>query len=85
VAKCTIYGKEFSRSALDYTHPLKTKKHNIGTKYVPKMVVIRNYWNQEIVAQVPDLLKEYEDMLPMIFLEMKGIVGSLEEMNIKLK
>jgi hypothetical protein len=64
---------------------LKTKKHNIGTKEAPKMAIIGDYWDQEIVTQVVDLLKEYEDLFPRSFLEMKGIAGSLREMKIQLK
>jgi hypothetical protein len=45
----------------------------------PKMAIIGDYWDQEIVTQVVDLLKEYEDLFPRSFLEMKGIVGSLEK------
>jgi hypothetical protein len=43
----------------------------------PKMVIIRDYWDKETVTQVIDLLKEYEDLFPQSFSEMKGIAGSL--------
>jgi hypothetical protein len=43
------------------------KKHNIGTEEAPKMVVIGDYWDQEIVTQVVDLLKEYKDLFPGVF------------------
>ena len=32
-----------------------------------------------------DLLKEYQDIFPMSFSEMKGIAGDLGEMHIQLK
>jgi hypothetical protein len=63
---------------------LKTKKHNIGTEEAPKMAIIGDYWDQEMVTQVVDLLKEYEDLFPRSFSEMKGIVRSLDAMKIQL-
>jgi hypothetical protein len=51
----------------DYTQPLKMKKHNIGTEEAPKMVIIGDYWDQETMMQVVDLLKEYEDLFPRSF------------------
>jgi hypothetical protein len=46
------------------------------------MAIIEEYWDKEIVTQVVYLLKEYEDLFPYIFLEMKGIMGSLRAMKI---
>jgi hypothetical protein len=37
------------------------------------------------VEKIADLLCEYQDLFPNAFLEMKGIVGELGEMNIPLK
>ena len=37
------------------------------------MDIIRDYWDDEIVSQVVDLLKEYQDIFPTTFLKMKGI------------
>jgi hypothetical protein len=48
----------------DYDHLIKTKKHNIGIEEAPKMAIIGYYWDKEIVTQVVDLLKEYEDLFP---------------------
>jgi hypothetical protein len=48
------------------------------------MVIIGDSCDQEIVTQVIDLLKEYEDLFPRSFSKMKGIVGSLWEMKIQL-
>jgi hypothetical protein len=36
------------------------------------------------MTKVVNLLKEYEDLFPRRFLEMKEIVGSLGEMNFQL-
>ena len=49
------------------------------------MNVIGDYWGQETIMQVMDLLKEYGDLFPKIFSNMKGIVGSLGEMKFQLK
>ena len=43
----------------DYNGPIKTKRHNIGTEEAPKMAIIDDYWDKEIVTQVVNLLKEY--------------------------
>jgi hypothetical protein len=58
----------------DYTGPIKTKKHNIGIEEAPKMAIIGDYWDKETITQVVDLLKEYEDLFPQSFFEMKGIM-----------
>jgi hypothetical protein len=46
---------------------------------------IRDYYSDETVEKIVELLHEYQGMLPMKFLEMKGIAGDLGEMNIPLK
>lgn len=46
------------------------------------MAIIGDYWDDEIVRQVADLLKEYQDIFLTTFLEMKGIAGELGEMKI---
>jgi hypothetical protein len=37
------------------------------------------------IEKIPNLLCDYHDLLPMTFLEMRGIVGELGEMKISLK
>jgi hypothetical protein len=59
-------------------------KVNIGTKDKPKFVNIGDYWNDETVEKIVDLLREYQDLFPTTFSEMKGIVGELGEMKIPL-
>jgi hypothetical protein len=61
--------------ALDYNGPIKTKKHDIGTEEESKMVIIGDYWDIETFTQVVDLLKEYEDFFPHIFLKLKELKG----------
>jgi len=51
----------------------------------PKFVQIGDYWNEEIVYKIADLLREYQDLFPINFSEMKGIVGDLDEMKTPLK
>jgi hypothetical protein len=68
-----------------YAQPLKTRKVNIGTKENPKFVQIGDYWNDETMEKIADLLCEYHDLFPTTFSEMKGIAGELGEMNIPLK
>ena len=46
---------------------------------------IGDYWDEEIVAKITDILHEYQDLFPTNFLEMKGIFGDLGEMKLPLK
>lgn len=69
----------------DYTKPLKNRKVNIGTEEVPKFSFIGEYWDEENVGKVGDLLQEYRELFPTKFIEMKGITGELGEMKIPLK
>ena len=66
----------------NYTWTLKMKKHNTDIEENPKMATIVDYWDEEIMNQVVDLLKEYEDIFSNTFLEMKGIAGDIGEMKI---
>jgi hypothetical protein len=68
-----------------YTQPIKTKQVNIGTTKNPKFAHIGDYWNDETIEKVEDLLREYQDLFPTTFSEMKGIAGDLGEMKIPLK
>jgi hypothetical protein len=48
------------KTTLDYGFLINTKRHKIGTEEALRMAIIRDYWDQETVTQVVDLLKEYE-------------------------
>lgn len=63
----------------------KTKKINIGTKEDPKLASIRDYWDDETVGHIIDLLQEYQDFFPTKFTDMEGILGDLGVMRILLK
>lgn len=77
-----VEGLEIS---LDYSKPLKTVKVNIGTTKVPNFSFIGDYWDEETVGKIIDLLHEYRDLFPTKFTEMKGIAGELGKMKIPLK
>ena len=49
------------------------------------MATIGDYWDEETISQVVDLLKEYQDIFPTSFSKMKGIAWELGEMHIQLK
>ena len=67
------------------TEPIKIKKINIGTKIEPKFSSIGDYWDDETVGHIADLLHDYQDLFPTKFTEMKGIVGDLGVIQIPLK
>jgi hypothetical protein len=60
-------------------------KLNIGMEEKPKFSNIGDYWNDETVKKIADLLHEYQDIFPTTFLEMKGIALELGKMKIPLK
>ena len=41
------------------TEPIKIKKINIGTDTEPKFASIGDYWNDETVGQIAELLHDY--------------------------
>ena len=51
----------------------------------PKFVQIGEYWNDETIEKVADLLWEYHDLFLTTFSKMKGIAGDLSDMKIPLK
>ena len=54
--------------------PLKIKKVNIGSSENPKFANIGDYWDDEILGKITNVLHEYQDLFPTKFFEMKGIV-----------
>ena len=64
---------------------IEGKKSNpICSPENPKFSNIGDYWDNEIVGKIIDLLHEFQDMFPTKFSEMKGIVWDLGEMKIPL-
>ena len=51
----------------DYTPSMKTKKCHIGIEKNLKMPSVADYWDEETVSQVVDLLIEYEYIFPSTF------------------
>jgi hypothetical protein len=45
---------------------------------------IGDYWDEKIMEIITKLLREYNDLFPKTFTEMKGIVRELGQMNIPL-
>ena len=74
-----------SMSTDQFLRPLKIKKVNIGSAENPKFANIGDYWDDETVRNITDLLHEFQDLFPTKFYEMKGIVGDLGEMKIPLR
>ena len=65
--------------------PLNIRKVNIGTEENPKFTSVGDYWDEETMEKITDLLHEFQDLFQTNILEMKGILGDLGEMNIPLK
>jgi hypothetical protein len=57
--------------------PIKVKKVNIGTVENPKMANIGDYWDEKTMESIIELLREYKDLFPTTFTEMKGIAREL--------
>jgi hypothetical protein len=65
--------------------PIKVKKFNIGKKENPKMERIGDYWDEQTLERITELLREYSDLFLATFIEIKRIAGDLGEMKIPLK
>ena len=65
--------------------PLNIIRVNIGTKENWKFASVGDYWDEETMAKIMNLLHEFQDLFPTKFSEMKGILGDLGEMKIPLK
>jgi len=58
---------------------------NIGSKAQPNFINIGDYWDEDTLYKVADLLQEYQDLLPAKFSNIKWIVWDLGVMKITLK
>ena len=52
---------------------------NIGLEEQPKYATIRDYWDEEMVSEVTQLLHEYQDLFSTKLAEMKGIIEAVED------
>jgi len=50
-----------------------------------KFAKIRDYWDDAMVEKVAELLREYQDLFPTKFSDLRGIIGDLGVMKITLK
>lgn len=67
------------------SEPLKTKQVNIGSEAQLKFAKIGYYWDEDTIDKVTELLREYQELFPTKFSDLKGIVGYLGVMKITLK
>jgi hypothetical protein len=65
--------------------PAKVNKVNIAIVYKPKMANIGYYCDEQTVESIIELLREYSDLFPTTFTEMKGIAREIGEMRIPLR
>ena len=52
-----------------FLKPLKIKKVNIGSVENPNFANIGDYWNEETMGKITDLLHEFQDLFPTKFSE----------------
>jgi hypothetical protein len=64
--------------------PIKIKKVNIGTDEQPK-ANNGDYWDEQTIESIIKLLREYSNLFPTTFTEMKVIAEELGEMKIPLR
>jgi CTP:phosphocholine cytidylyltransferase-like protein len=60
-----------------FATPIKVNKVNIDTTDNPKMASIGDYWDEQTIERITKLLREYSDLFPTKFIEMKGIAGDI--------
>ena len=83
VGMCIV--EVFCISSDQFQIPLKVNKVNIGSPDNPKFANIGDYWDEETVGNIIDLLHDFQDLFPTIFSEIKGIVKDIREMKIPLR
>ena len=81
--ECVVAGP--SLGMVDVTKPIKLKEVNIGIEEQPKLAKIGDYWDDDTLGKIMELLTKYQDLLHTNFSELKGIVGDLGVMKITLK
>jgi hypothetical protein len=47
--------------------------------------MVGDYWDEQTSQEIQSLLRQYEDLFPKTFLELKGIKGVVGEIKIELK
>ena len=61
----------FGISNNQFLSPLKIKKENINSSENTKFSNIIDYWDEETVGNIIDLLYQFKDLFPNKFSEMK--------------
>jgi hypothetical protein len=61
------------------------QKVNIGIDENPKLASIGDYWDEQTMIEIQDLLWKYENMFSTNLSKLKGIKRDLGEMRIELK
>ena len=56
------------------SHPLKIRKVNIGMEENPKFASVGDYWDEDTMEHIMDLLHEFQYLFPKKFSKMKGIL-----------
>ena len=72
-------------SSGQFLQPLKIKEVHIGSQKNSEFANNRDYWDDEAIANIIDLLQEYHNLFHTNFAEMRGIVRDLGEMKIPLR
>ena len=73
---CKVHGPAVE--APEVTQPLKTWTVNIGSEENPKQATIGDYWDDEMVSKVTQILHEYQDLSLTRFSTMKIIIEVVE-------
>jgi hypothetical protein len=67
-----------------YHEPLWMKTTDNGIGNESNIVIIGEYWDNHVIANILNLLREYANLFPHNFMEMKDVIGELSEMKIEL-
>jgi hypothetical protein len=51
--------------------PINIKKIDIGTEQTPKLANVGDYWDTATIDKITELLREYQDLFPTKFTDMK--------------
>ena len=65
---CNVPSPDISMDSM--SHPLKIQKFNIGMEENPKFANVGDYWDDETLAKIMNLLHEFHDLFLTQFSEM---------------
>ena len=58
---------------------------NIGSEEIPKYATIGDYWDEEMVRKVTQLLHKYQDLFSKKFTEKKRIIEAVEDILLSVE